>query len=110
LPRVSLHPVRSVPRMTRGMAKLIAVLPCLTSAADLVRAGSMHNKRKSSRQNGGNMLEVNIMVDDPDTFHRPWQTYQRYQRGRQPLVEFICAENNTNLFDYHMPVADKPDF
>jgi hypothetical protein len=59
---------------------------------------------------GGNMLEVNIMVDDPDTFHRPWQTYQRYQRGRQPLVEFICAENNTNLFDYHMPVADKPDF
>jgi len=59
---------------------------------------------------GGNMLEVNITVDDPDTFHRPWQTYQRYQRGLRPLAEFICAENNQNLFDYHMPVADKPDF
>ncbi len=59
---------------------------------------------------GGNMLEVNITVDDPDTFYRPWQTYQRYQRGQRPLAEFICAENNQNLFDYHMPVAEKPDF
>ena len=31
---------------------------------------------------GGKMLEVNITVDDPDTFNRPWTTYQRYQRGR----------------------------
>jgi hypothetical protein len=59
---------------------------------------------------GGNMLEVNITVDDPDTFYRPWRTYQRYQRGLRPLAEFICAENNQILFDYHMPVADKPDF
>jgi hypothetical protein len=59
---------------------------------------------------GGNMLEVNITVDDPDTFYRPWQTYQRYQRGQRPLAEFICAENNQIIFDYHMPVADKPDF
>jgi hypothetical protein len=59
---------------------------------------------------GGNMLEVNITVDDPDTFYRPWQTYQRYQRGQRPLAEFICAENNQTLFDYHMPAADKPDF
>jgi hypothetical protein len=59
---------------------------------------------------GGNMLEVNITVDDPDTFYRPWQTYQRYQRGQRPLAEFICAENNQILFDYHMPVADKLDF
>jgi hypothetical protein len=59
---------------------------------------------------GGNMLEVNITVDDLDTFYRPWQTFQRYQRGQRPLAEFICAENNQILFDYHMPVADKPDF
>jgi hypothetical protein len=25
---------------------------------------------------GGNMLEVNITVEDPDTFYWPWQTYQ----------------------------------
>lgn len=59
---------------------------------------------------GGNTLEVNITVEDPDTFYRPWQTYQRYQRSQRPLAEFICAENNQILFDYHMPVADKPDF
>jgi hypothetical protein len=59
---------------------------------------------------GGNMLQVDLMVDDPDTFYRAWKTFQRYQRGQRPLTEDICAENNTNLFDYHMPVADKPDF
>ena len=58
----------------------------------------------------GNMLEVNITVDDPDTFYHPWQTYQRYQRGQRPMAEDVCAENNTNLFDYHIPIADKPDF
>ncbi len=59
---------------------------------------------------GGNMLEVNITVDDPDTYFQPWQTYQRYQRGQRPYAEFICAENNQIVFDYHMPVAEKPDF
>jgi hypothetical protein len=59
---------------------------------------------------GGNMLEVNITIDDPDTFHWPWQTYQRYQRSARPFLEDICAENNQNLFDYHIPVAEKPDF
>jgi hypothetical protein len=59
---------------------------------------------------GGNMLEVNITVDDPDTYYWPWQTYQRYQRSQRAFTEFICAENNQIVFDYHMPVADKPDF
>jgi hypothetical protein len=59
---------------------------------------------------GGNMLEVNLAVEDPDTFYWPWRSYQRYQRGQRPMGEEICSENNTNLFDYHMPVADKPDF
>jgi hypothetical protein len=58
---------------------------------------------------GGDMLEVNIIVDDPDTFYRPWQTYQRYQCGQRPLAEDI-DENNQNVFDFHMPVADKRDF
>jgi hypothetical protein len=57
-----------------------------------------------------NMLEVYIRVDDHDTFYQPWQTYQRDQRARQPLTEDICAENNTDLFDYHMRIAGKPGF
>ena len=56
------------------------------------------------------MLEVNITVDDPDTFYMPWRTYQRYQRSQRPLAEFICAENNQIVFDYHIPVADKAGF
>jgi hypothetical protein len=59
---------------------------------------------------GGKGLEVNLTVDDPDTFNRPWSTYVRHQRGREPFYEDICAENNLNLFDYHMSVSDKPDF
>ena len=53
---------------------------------------------------------MNITVDDPDTFNQPWSTYVRHVRGKEAFYEDICAENNLNLFDYHMPVALKPDF
>jgi hypothetical protein len=64
---------------------------------------------------GGKGLEVNFMVDDPGTFNQPWSTYVRHERARETFtkesyVEDICPDNNTNLFDYHMPVAAKPDF
>jgi len=59
---------------------------------------------------GGKELEVKITVDDPDAFNQAWSTVVRHERGQYPLVEDICAENNLNLFDYHMPVAETPDF
>ena len=60
---------------------------------------------------GGNMLQVDITVDDPETYYQPWRTYQRYQRGNAAFNEEICAENNfVHLFDYGTPVAEKPDF
>jgi hypothetical protein len=59
---------------------------------------------------GGQVLEVNFTVDDPDAFNAPWSAIQRYRRVQQPWREEICAENNQHLFDYHIPVADKPDF
>jgi len=59
---------------------------------------------------GGNTLEVNITVDDPDTFYWPWQTFQRYRRAQRPLLEDICQEGNFVLFDYGIPVATKADF
>jgi hypothetical protein len=59
----------------------------------------------------GKMLEVNIKVDDPDTFNEPWSTIQRYRRAQpRQLGEEACAENNAHLFDYRIPVADKADF
>jgi hypothetical protein len=62
--------------------------------------------------NDGKDLEVTITVDDPDTFHQPWTTRFRDQRGEDPFLEVACAENNFNhgLFDLGMPVAEKPDF
>ena len=58
----------------------------------------------------GKVLEVNFTVEDPDAFYEPWSATQRYRRVQQPLREEICAENNQHLFDYHIPVASKPDF
>jgi len=60
---------------------------------------------------GGQMMESVFTVDDPGTFYRPWTAMRRYRRARQEPLENICAENNnTFLFDYHIPVANKPDF
>ena len=59
---------------------------------------------------GGNMLEVRIRVEDPDTFYEPWSAVQRFRRVQEPMTEEICAENNQHLFDYHIPTAAKPDF
>jgi hypothetical protein len=62
--------------------------------------------------NEGKELEVTITVDDPDSFYQPWMTRVRDQRGAEPFLEVVCAENNLNfgLFDFDMPVATKPDF
>jgi hypothetical protein len=60
---------------------------------------------------GGNMIEVSIRVEDPDTFNEPWTAMQRYRRVQpRSLGEESCAENNTGFFDYRMPEAAKPDF
>jgi hypothetical protein len=31
-------------------------------------------------------------------------------RVQQQMREEVCAENNQHLFDYGIPVANKPDF
>ena len=72
--------------------------------------GKLHVVERWHLIDGGKVLEVSITVDDPDTFNRPWSTYVRHQRGQVQFYEDICAENNLNLFDYHMPVSEKPDF
>jgi hypothetical protein len=60
---------------------------------------------------GGNMIEVAIRVEDPDTFNEPWSAIQRYRRVQpRSLGEEACAENNDSFFDYHIPVAANPDF
>jgi hypothetical protein len=59
----------------------------------------------------GKAMEAVFTVDDPGAFYKPWTAKRRYRRIEQEFVEKICAENNNNnLFDYHIPVASKPDF
>jgi hypothetical protein len=41
---------------------------------------------------------------------QPWSAIQRYRRVQQPMLEESCAEKNIHLFQYHISVADKPDF
>jgi hypothetical protein len=59
---------------------------------------------------GGKGMEAVFTVEDPDAYFQPWSGKRRYRRVTQEPYEKICAENNANLFDYHMPVAEKPDF
>ncbi len=72
----------------------------------------LHVVERWRRTNGGEGLEAIITVDDPDSFYLPWSLRIRDQRGDDPFLEVICAESNQNfgLFDFHMPVAAKPDF
>ena len=59
---------------------------------------------------GGRMMEAAFTVEDPDAFYQPWSGMRRYRRVQQEMIEDICAENNQHLFDYHIPVANQPDF
>jgi hypothetical protein len=56
-------------------------------------------------------LQLEITVDDPDTFYQPWKATHRYRRIERPATyEEVCAENNQQVFEYKIPVASKPDF
>jgi hypothetical protein len=70
----------------------------------------LHVTERWKLVDGGNVLEVTIKVEDPDTFYEPWSAVQRFRRVQEPMTEEICAENNQHLFDYHIPVAARPDF
>jgi hypothetical protein len=58
----------------------------------------------------GKAMEVVFKVDDPDTYYEPWTGMRRLRRVDQGYVEQICAEGNRNLFDYKIPIANKPNF
>ena len=70
----------------------------------------LHVIERWHKIDGGKTMEVVFTVDDPDSFNQPWTGMRHYRRIDQEFNEKICAENNTNLFDYHIPVAAKPDF
>jgi hypothetical protein len=72
--------------------------------------GKLHVVERWKLVEDGRFLETKFVVDDPDTFVQPWSGAQRYRRVRETMTEQVCAENNAAWFDYHIPVADRPDF
>ena len=70
----------------------------------------LHVIERWRKIDNGQGMEAVFTVEDTDAFNKPWTAKRRYRRITQDYQEKICAENNTNLFDYHMPVAAKPDF
>jgi hypothetical protein len=70
----------------------------------------LHVVERWRKVDGGQAMEAVFTVDDPGAFYRPWTAKRRYRHIDQEPTEKICAENNTNLFDYHIPVSEKPDF
>jgi hypothetical protein len=84
------------------------------TVADIYRTPhtkKLHVVERWRKVEGGQMIESVFTVDDPDTFYQPWTAMRRYRRVQQEPIENICAENNSvNLFDYHVPTAEKPDF
>ena len=70
----------------------------------------LHTVERWKLLEDGKVLEVTFTIEDPDTFYEPWSAIARFRRVERPMHEEACAENNTPLFDYHMPAATKPDF
>jgi hypothetical protein len=74
----------------------------------------MHVIERFKLIDGGRTIEVSVHVEDPGAFAMPWNAIQRYRRTEDgPMVEMVCAENNTGYFSYDvvpLPHADKPDF
>ena len=58
----------------------------------------------------GKGLQVDITVEDPGAFTTRWSAIQRYRPVRIPYDEEVCIEGNLQLFDYHVPVAERADF
>jgi hypothetical protein len=61
----------------------------------------------------GKMLEAMVRVEDPDTFNAPIHMIKRWRKTENPLLETVCAENNSDLFGQNLfpiPEAKKPDF
>ena len=70
----------------------------------------LHIVERWKMAGGGQAMDVTFTADDPDAFNEPWSGTRHYRRVQEPMVEEVCAENNQHLFDYHIPVANKPDF
>jgi hypothetical protein len=69
----------------------------------------LHVVERWRKIENGRFIEVVFTVEDPDAFYESWTATRRYRRVEHAMIEEPCAENNQH-FEWHIPVADKPDF
>ncbi|HMI95364.1 MAG TPA: hypothetical protein VK479_02555 [Micropepsaceae bacterium] len=58
-------------------------------------------------------LQIQVTIEDPNTYTTPWSGNVTYRRTQEPWDERICAENASQGQHEgieHPPIADKPDF
>jgi hypothetical protein len=61
----------------------------------------------------GKFLEAQVKVEDDVTFNEPMYMAARWRKQVGPWHEFICAENNGDLFEHNLfplPEAKRLDF
>jgi hypothetical protein len=61
----------------------------------------------------GRMVEVQVTVEDAETFNEPLHLVQTWRKVKNQLEETVCAENNGDFFNQNLfpiPEADRPDF
>jgi hypothetical protein len=92
--------------------------------ADEARAAQERHERTSGRTGGkeGNWpfdpdekrgLQIQVTVNDPNIYTRPWSGNLTYRRTVLPWEERACAENNSDVLHQgfeHVPTAERPDF
>jgi hypothetical protein len=74
---------------------------------------AIHVTERYHVTDGGRTLQVDFAVEDPKAFNMPWSGIAHYRRARAGYEEFVCAENNLNIWtgkSYAIPTAAKPDF
>jgi hypothetical protein len=75
-------------------------------------SGKLHVVERWHMIEDGKKLEIDLSIDDPETFNAPFKMLRQYDRVTKTLAENPCSENNINPFgiDYQMPVAEKAEF
>jgi hypothetical protein len=54
----------------------------------------LHVVERFYKIDGGKTLRLDISVEDPGTFTKPWTEYGVYKKVDYPFEEYVCAENN----------------
>jgi hypothetical protein len=70
----------------------------------------LHVVERWRKIDGGKQIEVHMTIEDPETFNQPWQVIRRYDRTEEDMGENICREGNFVLFNYGIPIDERPDF